>query len=149
MAEKEGTLRMALNAAKRAGRKFAAKRAIRMIRENVKKNFRVSVEKISIAKEVNETVWKNGSYNLPTRVELDILKDKNAAWVFLKDGKEKKAFEAKQKKEKEKKTEKTKEKKEDKTKEEKKEEAEEKAEQEKQLEEKRLKETMAGKAEFK
>ncbi len=150
MAEKTGEMRIALNPAKRAGRKYAAKRAIRLIKLDVKKHFRVPFENIRVAQEVNEAIWENGSYNVPTKIELDILKEKETCRVFLKGGKEKESFLAKQKKrEKEKKTEKAKEKEETKTKEEKKEEAEEKEEQEKKLEEKRLKESAAEKAGFK
>ncbi len=144
MAEKTGEIRIALNPAKRAGRKYAAKRAIRLIKLDVKKHFRVPLENIRVAQEVNEAIWENGSYNLPTRIELDVLKEKETCRVFLKGGKEKESFLAKQK-EKEKKTEKAKEKEETKTKEE----AEEKEEQEKKLEEKRLKESAAEKAGFK
>jgi ribosomal protein L31E len=148
MPEKNGELSIALNAAKQQGRKYAAKRAIRLIRLDVKKHFRVPVEKILVGREVNEAVWKNGSYNVPKRIRIEVLKEKDGARVFLKGGKEKEAFLSKQK-QKERKSEKAKEKETKKTVEEKKEEALEKEEQEKKLEEKRLKESAAQKAEFK
>jgi ribosomal protein L31E len=136
--------------AKRQGRKYAAKRAIRMVRLDVKKHFRVPLENIRVAGEVNEAIWQNGSYNVPTRLHIEIVREKEIARVYLKGGKEKEAFLAKQKqKEREKKAEKAKEKEAPKTAEEKKEEIQEKEEQEKKLEEKRLKEDAAQKGEFK
>src|SRR3989344_6679087 len=147
MADKTGTLRIALNPAKTAGRKFGAKRAIRLIKLDVKKHFRVPFENIRIAKEVNEQVWRNGSNNIPKKLDLDILKEKETAFAFLKNGTEKEAFLARQKeKTKEKKAEPPKEKKTETT-QTKEETAKEKENQEKKLEEKRLKETMAEKAE--
>lgn len=148
MAEKESILRIALNPAKRAGRKYAAKRAIRTIKLDVKKHFRVPLENILLANEVNEAIWQNGGYHIPTRIEIEVLKEKETARVFLKGGKEKEKFLTQQKtKEKTKKTEKAEKEKEAETEE--KDEKEEEAEQEKKLEEKRLKESLAEKAEFK
>lgn len=141
--QKEKTLRIALNTAKQAGRKWAAKRAIRLVKKDIQKHSRAPLEKIKLAKEVNERIWENGSYNLPSRIELDIVPEKEGVIAFLHSGKEKAAFlESKKTKEKPKE-------KKPKPVSETKEEQEQALEQQKKLEEKRLKEEAAQKAEFK
>ncbi|MBU0636421.1 60S ribosomal protein L31 [Candidatus Micrarchaeota archaeon] len=152
MVEKTKTLRILLNKAKQGSKKYSAKRAIRMIKLQIKKHSRTPLEKIRLSKGINEHVWQNGSYNLPRQIEIEIVPDKETTRAFLKETKEKESFFKEQKKAEEKVKKKEKEAKKEeieKTAEEKKAEEEEKAEQEKKLEEKRLKESMTEKSGFK
>ncbi len=121
-----------------------AKRAVQELKKFLKKHKRVKEENIVISNEVNEKIWGNGYYNIPKKIEIEVLDEKERVLVFLKGSKKIKEF-LKEEKEKEKKKEKEEEKKEKEKPEEKEKEEEEK----KKLEEKRLKERFAEKAAFK
>ncbi len=122
-----------------------AKKAVRAIKEFVKKHKRLEESQISISKEVNEKIWENGMFGIPRKIEVVLDKIEEKTFVFLKDGKELKE------KEKELKEKKKEEKKKETKKEEKKTKEEIQAEEEKakKLEEKKQKELNAQKVEFK
>ncbi len=121
-----------------------AKKAIREIKEFVKKHKRLNEEQIAISKEINEKVWENGMFGIPRKIEVQLKEIEGKTFVFLKEGKEFKARE-KEVKDKKKEEKKKEAKKEEKTKEQ----IETEKEQEKKLEEKRLKEKNEQKAEIK
>jgi ribosomal protein L31E len=123
-----------------------SKRAIQELKRFLKKHKRVEEKNLVISNEVNEFIWGNGYYNIPKKIEIEVLDEKGKTLVFLKGSKKIKEFiKEEKKKEKERKA-----KEEEKKKEKEKPEEKEKAEEDKKkLEEKRLKEKFAEKAEFK
>ncbi len=148
-------LKKTINNKPRRGR---AKKAIRAVKNFLKKHRRLNEENIAVSKEVNEKIWENGMQGIPRKIEVQLKEIEGKTFVFLKEGKElkekekeikeKKKEEKKAKEEKEKQTEEEKKAKEEK---EKQTEEEKKAEEEKKrkLEEKRQKEKDAQKIEIK
>lgn len=128
-------------------RRGRAKKAIKAIRDFVKKHERLNEEQIAVSKEVNEKVWERGMFGVPRKIEVELKEMEGKTFVFLKEGKELKEKEKrlKEKKKEEKLLEKVS------SKPEKKSDEEIKAEEEKKrkLEEKRQKEQDAQKVELK
>lgn len=56
-------------------RKKRASRALRVLRENVKKQMKV--EDVRISNEVNEAIWSRGAEKPPRKVEVKAVKDKD------------------------------------------------------------------------
>lgn len=56
-------------------RKKRASRALRVLREIVKKQMKV--EDVKISNEVNETIWSRGAEKPPRKVEVKAVKDKD------------------------------------------------------------------------
>jgi len=125
-------------------RRKRAKKAIRAIKEFVKKHKRLNEEQIGISKEVNQKIWENGMFGIPRKIEIHLKEIEGKTFVFLKEGKELKEKE-KEVKEKKKETEKKKKEETKKTKEE----NEAEKEKQKKLKEKRQKEKDAEKTEIK
>jgi ribosomal protein L31E len=121
-------------------RRGRAKKAIREIKEFVKKHKRLNEDQIAVSNEVNEKVWARGMFGIPRKIEVQLKEIEGKTFVFLKEGKElkEKEKEAKeQKKEQEKEKKKTEE------------EIEAEKEKEKKLKEKRQKEKDAEKTDIK
>lgn len=116
-----------------------AKKAIRAVKEFVKKHKRLEEKDVAVSKEVNEKIWANGMFGIPRKIEVELSKIEDKTFVFLKEGKELKEME---KQAKENKKDKKEAKKEEKDPEKEKEKA-------RKLKEKRQKESDAEKAEFK
>jgi len=122
-----------------------AKKAIKAIKNFVKKHRRLKEEQIAISKELNQKIWERGMFGIPRRVEVELKEIEDKTFVFLKEGTELKEMEKELKEKKKEEKKKGKEKEEKKTKEE----IETEKEQKRKLEEKRQKERDAEKAEFK
>jgi large subunit ribosomal protein L31e len=84
-----------------------AKKAVREIKEFIKKHKRLSEKEIFISREVNEEIWKRGMFGVPRKIEVVLEEIQGKKFVFLKEGKElkerKKEIKEKKKKEEEKK----------------------------------------------
>jgi len=119
-----------------------AKKAVRAIKEFVKKHKRLNEDQIVVSKEVNEKIWERGMFSIPRKIEVELKEIENRTFVFLQGGKEINEIEKqlKEKKKEDKKGKKEKENKKD---------SEEEKEKEKKLKEKKEKELNAQKAEFK
>ena len=139
-----------LNPVIRKTKSQRAGRAVRFIKEQVRRKKHLMPEQVIISTELNQKIWENGMTNIPHKVELELFEEEGKTIVYLKKGK---ALQEKLKQDQEmnietKKEEKAEEKKEE-TKEkmeEKKKEAEEK---QKKLKEKKAKEKAAEKASIK
>ncbi len=122
-----------------------AKKAIRAIKDFMKKHKRLKDEQIAISKELNQKIWERGMFGIPRKVEVQIKEIEDKTFVFLKEGTELKEMEKELKEKKKEEKKKRKEKEGKKTKEE----IEAEKEKQRKLEEKRQKERDAEKAEFK
>jgi len=129
--------------AKMAPRTRRAKKAVRLVREFLKKHTKAEIVKID--KSVNERIWARGLRKVPSKIRVKVVKVEEEAWAYapeaeVKIGKEKKIKEEKERKEEAEKEEEAKvEEKAEETKEEKEEEKEEvegKEEEEAETEEK-------------
>ncbi|MBN1941017.1 MAG: 60S ribosomal protein L31 [Candidatus Diapherotrites archaeon] len=81
-----------------------AKVAIRLVRDFMKKNFRVAEENIKISANVNKEIWACGREKIPRRISVKTVFDGKNVNVFLQSEKivEKKAEKKKEEKPKEK-----------------------------------------------
>ena len=69
-----------------------ANNAITEIFNFLKKHTRLEKKDVIIAKEVNESIWKNSIQNPPRKIAISLKLDSGKAYVFLKDSKEFKEF---------------------------------------------------------
>lgn len=60
-----------------------AKKALRVLREFMKKNFRVSEENISISSSVNNLLWARGLEKIPRRITVKAIFDEKTVKVLL------------------------------------------------------------------
>ena len=68
-------------------RKKRAPRAIRMIREFIRRHMKVDDNSIRITNEVNEKIWSKGIQKPPRRIRIKALKDKDGlVTVHLAEG---------------------------------------------------------------
>ncbi len=126
--------------------KKRAKKAVAILKSELKKHTRKKLEHIRVSNQINEEIWKHSTFNIPPKITVDVLIEKETARAFLAKTKEMSAFlKIKEDREKAKKKEEAKAKEEEKAKtaEEKKEEKEKEAEKEQKLLEKKAKEGSA------
>ncbi|MBS3061258.1 MAG: 60S ribosomal protein L31 [Candidatus Diapherotrites archaeon] len=145
------TLTISLAQARRASAKKRANKAISVIRNDIKKHTRQKIANIRLSDGINREIWSQSTFNIPARITVSLLVEKETVRAFLEKTKEIDAYlKTKDAKEKAKKKEEANAKEEEKKEPaEKKEEAAKEEEKEQKLAEKKAKEDNARAAELK
>jgi ribosomal protein L31E len=145
-AARHKTLTLSLRDGKRASRKNRAKKAVLALRHEIIKHTRAKPTQIRLSEGINHAIWEKSTFNIPSKLTVDLLVEKDMVRAFLTSAKEMDAYNKKKTE-----AEKTKKKEETKkeTAEEKKEEAEKEKEHEEKLAEKKAKEGTARLADLK
>ncbi|MBI5884581.1 60S ribosomal protein L31 [archaeon] len=85
---KEGMLTVSFGKTRHQPLPQRARRAVRFIKKEVEKHLRKKGNEIAIAQEVNELIWSKGIYNIPNKIDLNVVEVDGIARVYLKEGKQ-------------------------------------------------------------
>ena len=83
----EKTLTIPLRKAFEKPRRMRAAKAVNILKQQLKKNFRVTGEQIKISNKVNEYIYGKGIEHIPRKIEIKALVEDNIVNAYLKNEK--------------------------------------------------------------